>query len=221
MNPLLVLNFKAFASSTSRNAVHLARVVEAFARKNKKLRVVVCPSFTDLPSVAKVCSQCQVFSQHVDPVEFGSFTGSIPVSLAANYASGTILNHAEHKISFSILRETISLCKKYKLQTLVCADSIAEAKKVSCLSPSFVAIEPPDLIGSGVSVSTSRPQVVQNGVEAVKKVDKNLPVLVGAGVSTAADVAKSLELGADGVLVASAFAKNKDPKKWLAALKTH
>jgi thiazole synthase ThiGH ThiG subunit len=37
---------------------------------------------------------------------------------------------------------------------------------------------------------------------------------VGAGVSTPGDVKKSFELGAEGVLLASAFVKAPDPKKF-------
>ncbi len=218
MTPLLVLNFKNFSSATGVNAVKLAKICEQFARKNKKFQVVVAVSSIDLSAVAKVCSKCWVFSQHVDAAEYGAFTGSISIPVVKKYCQGTLLNHSEKKLSLVVLKRTISLCNKYRLKTLVCADTIAEAKAVARLSPSFVAVEPPDLIGSGVSVSTASPQFVVNTINAVKKINKKLPVLVGAGVSTAVDVRSSLELGANGVLVASAFAKNKTPKKWLNAL---
>ncbi len=218
MKPLLVLNFKAFQSATGSNAVRLARISESFARKNKTFQVVVCPSFTDLPAVSKVCSKCWVFSQHVDDVDQGAFTGSFPVLIAAKYCSGTLLNHSERKIPLAVLKKTIALCRKHRLKTLVCAETIKEAKTVARFSPSFLAVEPPDLIGSGISISTAKPQLITTAIGAVKKISRKLPVLVGAGVSTAEDVRRSLELGADGVLVASAFAKNKNPKKWLASL---
>lgn len=218
MKPLLVLNFKNFLESTGANAVKLAKIAENFAATNKTFQVVVCPSFADLAVVSKVCNRCWVFAQHVDPVEYGAFTGSFPVPLAVKYCSGTLLNHSEHKIPLAALKRTISLCKKFRLKTLVCADIIAEAKAIAHFSPSFLAIEPPKLIGSGKSVSTANPKLVVDAVNAVKKINSKLPVLVGAGVSTAEDVRCGLELGAEGVLVASAFAKNKNPKKWLKRL---
>ncbi len=218
MKPLLVLNFKNFRESTGSNAVKLAKLCERFARKNKKFQVVVCPSFTDLAVVRSVVSRCWVFSQHVDAFEYGSFTGGFPVPLTKKYCAGTLLNHSEKKLSPRVLKHTVFLCKKYKLKTLVCADSVSEARAVALFSPDFIAIEPPDLIGRGVSVSTAKPELIVDGIEAVKKIGK-IPVLVGAGITSAADVFRSLELGADGVLVASAFAKSRNPKKWLSELR--
>jgi len=54
-------------------------------------------------------------------------------------------------------------------------------------------------------------------VEAVAKVNKT-PVLCGAGVSNASDVKKAVELGAKGVLLASAYVKAKDPKALLLSM---
>ena len=218
MKPLLVLNFKNFPESTGVNAVKLARVCERFARKSKKFQLVLCPSFTDLPIVAKVVSCCQVFSQHVDPVELGAFTGSFSVPLAKQHCIGTLLNHSERKLSNRVLQKTIELCKKHGFKTLVCVDSIAEARETALFHPDFIALEPPELIGKGISVSTSQPKLITAALRAVNGVNPNLSVLVGAGVSNADDVFRSLELGSNGVLVASAFAKNKNPRKWLASL---
>jgi triosephosphate isomerase len=43
-------------------------------------------------------------------------------------------------------------------------------------------------------------------------VNRSVRVLCGAGVTTAKDVSKALELGSEGVLVASGVVKNKDPR---------
>ncbi len=218
MQPLLVLNFKAFETATGSNAVKLAKIADDFAKKSKEFQVVLAPSFIDLIPVKNAVSNCWVFSQHVDNCESGSFTGSQCASLIYNYCQGTILNHAERKISLQVLESTIEICKKYKLKTLACADTVSEAEKISQLSPDFIAIEPPELIGSGVSVSTAQPALVVNVIKTVKEINSALPVLVGAGISTPEDVRKAIELGADGVLVASAFIKSKNPKKWLSQL---
>ena len=217
--PLLVLNFKTFSTSTGRNAVNLAKLAESFA-SHSHFAVVICPDAGDIEEVAKVCRRAKVYSQHVDAVELGQHTGSFPVPLAKKLgARGTILNHAEHKLKFSELSAAVKMCKKYKMKTLLCADSDAEARRIALLSPDFIAVEPPDLIGSGKSVSTMRPELVKKSIAAVKKINKKMLVLIGAGVTTAEDVRASLQLGAEGVLVASAFAASKNPRKWLESLK--
>ncbi len=217
--PLLVLNFKTFSSAIGKNAVKLAKLAEKFA-STSRFAVIVCPDAGDIEEVARVCRRAQVFAQHVDPLELGQHTGSFPPALAKKLgARGTILNHAEHKISFSQLHSTIQLCKKYKMKTLLCADSDAEARRIAKLSPDFIAVEPPDLIGTGKSISKMRPELVKKSIAAVKKINRKMPVLVGAGVTTAEDARASLQLGADGVLVASAFAASRNPGKWLESLK--
>ena len=83
---------------------------------------------------------------------------------------------------------------------------------IAFLEPDMIAMEPPELIGGDISVSTARPEAIVETIEAVKSV-KSVPVLVGAGIKNGQDVKKAIELGAKGVLVASGIVKAKDPKK--------
>jgi triosephosphate isomerase len=78
--------------------------------------------------------------------------------------------------------------------------------------PDMIAIEPPELIGTGISISKARPELITESVKQIRKVNRSVKVLCGAGVTTAEDVSKALELGSEGVLVASAVAKSKDPR---------
>jgi Triosephosphate isomerase len=52
-------------------------------------------------------------------------------------------------------------------------------------------------------------------VEAVKKINPNVKVLCGAGISKGEDLKAAIELGAEGVLLASGIVKADDPKKAL------
>ena len=79
----------------------------------------------------------------------------------------------------------------------------------------MIAYEPPELVGSGISVSTAKPSQI---TDFVSKVTPNVRRLVGAGISKAEDVRKALELGADGWGVSSAFTKSKDPERILTEL---
>ena len=101
---------------------------------------------------------------------------------------------------------------------LVCAESVDKAKRVAVFSPDFIAVEPPELIGGDISVTSANPKIVQDTVDAVKAVDSKVKVLCGAGVKTGEDVRKAIELGAEGVLLASGVVKSKDPKATLLDL---
>jgi triosephosphate isomerase len=59
---------------------------------------------------------------------------------------------------------------------------------------------------------------VSDAVKQIKQFDKSVLVFVGAGVSNARDVSLSVKLGAEGVLLASAFVKAKSPKALLQSM---
>jgi len=56
---------------------------------------------------------------------------------------------------------------------------------------------------------------VSSTVELVKRVNPEVIILCGAGITTGEDVAAALKLGTQGVLVASGIVKAKDPYKAL------
>lgn len=49
--------------------------------------------------------------------------------------------------------------------------------------------------------------------------EANVPIIVDAGIGSAADAVKAMELGADGILLNTAVAKAKDPVKMAEAMK--
>ena len=89
------------------------------------------------------------------------------------------------------------------------------SKEIALLNPDFIAVEPPELIGSGIPVSKANPEIVVNTVNAVRSVTAKTIVLCGAGISSGDDVRKALQLGTKGVLVASAIVKNETPENIL------
>jgi len=78
------------------------------------------------------------------------------------------------------------------------------------MEPDMLAIEPPELIGTGIPVSKANPEVVEGTVREVRKINRSVRILCGAGISKGEDVAAALELGAEGVLLASSVVKSKD-----------
>jgi triosephosphate isomerase len=213
MDPLIALNLKAYKESVGERGIELCRIAEEVA-KSTGTSIIVAPQNVDLFRVVKAVS-IPVFAQHIDSNEPGAFTGSITADAVKEAGcEGTLLNHSERKIPLERIELSIELARRAGIKTLLCADSVDEAKRIAPLGPDFIAVEPPELIGSGISVSKAKPEVVRNTVDGVKSI-RDIPVLCGAGISNGEDVRKAVELGADGVLLASAFVKASNPKEVL------
>jgi len=112
----------------------------------------------------------------------------------------------------------VEKCRELGLETIVCSNNLEVSKACSLTNPGYIAVEPPELIGGDVSVTTANPEIVRNTVNAIKNINPNVKVLCGAGVKNGKDVAKALELGAEGVLLASGVVKAKNPKDVLMDL---
>jgi len=210
--PNIVVNFKTYKKSTGKDALVLAKACES-------VKAIICVTAFDVQKVSESV-KIPVFAQHADVATFGSYTGKIaPVLIKKSGAKGTILNHSENRLDFGVLHETIQVCRKEKVTTLVCVQTAHEAWLVAQMNPDAIAIEPPELIGGEVSVTTANPQIIIDTVKAVSDVDTTIAVLCGAGVKNQADVRKAIELGCKGVLVASGVTNAKDPKKVLLDLK--
>ncbi len=157
-----------------------------------------------------------VFSQHIDPIKPGAYTGHVLAdAVKAAGASGTILNHSERRIKISEIEEILSLARVSDLASVVCTDTPGVSAAVASLSPDMIAVEPPDLIGTGVAVSKARPELITNAIKRIRSVNGSVDILCGAGVSTAEDVGKALELGTHGVLVSSSVVKGTNPGQLL------
>jgi triosephosphate isomerase len=215
--PFLLVNFKAYPQALGAKAVALAKVCAAVAEDTGR-SIAVAPSALDLAFVAKSV-RIPVFAQHLDPVEAGKSTGWIPpeAALAAG-AVGTLVNHSERKVAWEEMRDLVKRCNGVGLEVVVCADDVAEAETAAKLGPDFIAIEPPELIGGDVSVTAAKPEIITKAVSRIHGANPHVQVLCGAGVKTGKDVAKALELGTVGVLLASGVVAARNPEKALRDL---
>ncbi len=212
---MIVLNLKSYEKSFSK-ALYFVDVVSEVVEETGA-RIIVCPPTPFLKDAAERYGQ--IFAQHVDATSFGSYTGWLPAeALKSIKVKGSLVNHSEHKLKFDDVKIVVDLLHKNTLESMVCAADVAEAEKIAHLSPTYIAVEPPELIGSGKSVSKEKPELVSNSVKKIKSVNDKVSVLCGAGVSNKKDVEKALQLGSDGVLLASAFVNSADPKKFLQEL---
>jgi triosephosphate isomerase (TIM) len=211
---MIVLNFKTYEETYKRMdlLVDAART----AMQSSGVRVVICPPNTHLHR-GRYANK-EVYAQSVDHVGYGSHTGAVlPEALANLRLKGSLINHSECRHPETVA-DVVKRMKKLNLETLVCAETPQECKKFARSRPSFIAIEPPELIGSGKSVSKAKPKIISESLDAVHSVATTIPLLCGAGVSNAKEVEKALALGASGVLLASAFVKAKEPVKFLEEL---
>ena len=206
--PLIVVNFKTYASASGATAETLAVAMEAHS--NGPARMVAVVSAFDLEAVRRAAPSLEVWSQHLDPVGQGGFTGWLePKTALHRGAQGTIINHAEHKVEMDHVKRLLPQLPD-DFPVCGCAADLEEAKSLAEMGPTFIAVEPPELIGGDVSVTTADPSIVSDTVAVVKATNPDVRVLCGAGVKNGQDVATAIKLGAEGVLLASGVTKASD-----------
>ncbi|MBS3815172.1 MAG: triose-phosphate isomerase [Hadesarchaea archaeon] len=210
--PLIIVNLKAYPVGIGERAKELSEIITKVG-KEKGVGVGVSPQYADL---YRITNQVDIptYAQHVDSLKPGRGTGwLLPEAAKKAGAIGSLINHSEHRMELEEIEERVNRLKEIDLVSIVCAEDPEESGKVAEFGPDMVAVEPPELIGSGRSVSKVKPDVVEDTVREVHSVDSEVTVLCGAGVSTGEDVKVALELGAEGVLIASAVVKADDPRE--------
>ncbi|MFH1072203.1 MAG: triose-phosphate isomerase [Nanoarchaeota archaeon] len=214
--PVIIINFKTYAESVGKRAEELAEICERVHLATQK-NIAIAVSAADIYRISQKVS-IPVLSQHLDPDEYGSHTGHIIAeNIKESGAIGTLLNHSEDRYRIDKLEAAIVRAKQTGLVSVVCANNDELAKAVAAFSPDFIAVEPPELIGGNISVSTAKPEIITKTIEKVHKI-ADIPVLCGAGVKTKEDVKKAMELGAAGILLASGITLAKDPEAVLREL---
>ena len=210
--PIVIVNYKTYLEGTGKKAVELARSAQ---KVNKETGVcfAVAPQTVDIHAVA-ASVDIPVFAQNVDPFMPGGYTGHVlPEAVKEAGAVGTLVNHSEMRLKLADVDEVLTRAKAVGLTTVVCTNNMAVSAAAAALKPDMIAVEPPELIGSGIPVSKAQPEVVTGTVESVRKVNRSVVVLCGAGITSGEDVAAAIKLGTEGVLVASGIVKAKDAYK--------
>jgi triosephosphate isomerase (TIM) len=215
--PLFVLNLKAYPSCLGARATTIGSYLEELGR-SAGVPVAIAPAMSDLAELASAL-RIPVLAQHTDPGDAGARTGFVPVeAVLAAGARGSLVNHSEHPLPPDEVAEVAGRLSALGLAAVVCARDATLARRLAASRPPYLAVEPPDLIGGDRAVSTARPEVVSETVEAVRGVSPNSLVLCGAGIHDRRDVARALELGSRGILVASAVTLAKSPREAIAEL---
>mgnify|MGYP001426036640 CR=1 FL=1 len=185
----------------------LAKAADA-ASKKYDIDIIFTTPCADIRMVAEETENIFVIAPHMDPLTVGRGLADIlPESIKAAGAVGVMLNHCEKPLSFSVLRQTIKRADEVGLITIVCADSIVEAKAVALLEPNVIVAEPTELIGTGKPCSMD---YVQASKEAIKSINPEILVLNAAGISSGEDVYNVIFAGAEATGSSSGIIKAPD-----------
>ncbi|MDL2261543.1 triose-phosphate isomerase [Methanimicrococcus sp. OttesenSCG-928-J09] len=211
MSVFILLNCKTYDEGTGINAITLAEACRDVA-ESSGVEIAIAPQIPDIFRVASVVD-VPVYSQHIDGAGPGSHTGHVYVkSIKEAGAVGSLINHSECRMTLADIEAAAAALKANNMTSVICTNNVAATAAAAALGPEYVAIEPPELIGSGIPVSKADPGVVTDSVDAAKRINPNVKVLCGAGISKGEDLKAAIELGSQGVLLASGIVKAKDPK---------
>jgi len=218
----LIINFKTYRQGTGKKAVELSHQIDNYVQSQSLpyLDIGLAPQAVDLKQIAKTCKHLEIWAQAIDPIRYGSHTGSLLPEAVVNWVQGTLINHSEKRLPFEQIELAIKRCQALDMKSLVCVQNPEEAGKAAQLKPDLIAYEPPELIGGDISVAEAQPSLVKDAVNEVKTIagPETISVLTGAGIKDKKDVEKALGLGTEGILIASGIVKAENPLKALKNL---
>jgi triosephosphate isomerase (TIM) len=210
----LIINFKNYEEVSGDRAIKLADSARRVA-ENLQLEIVLAPPHPALALLAKEI-RIPVICQHVDDEKMGPSTGFIMPEIAKSYGVvGSLINHSEHRMEMSSISRLVERLRKLHMVSIVCAQEPQEVVEISNLEPDFIAIEPPELIGSGRAVSKENPAIITKSIEGA---GSRSSIICGAGISDKDDVSKAMDLGSQGILVASGVIKAASWEKKITEL---
>lgn len=215
--PLIVVNLKTYEKGFGNAGLALCKDMESIAQESG-VCIAAAVNSADIFAYSQA-TNIPILAQHIDSINFGAHTGhSLPEAVSNAGAIGTLINHAERQIDEEKISATISRSRDSNLTTILCTADIGKTISGAKLEPDMIAIEPPELIGGDISVSTANPEIISETVSKVSEISSNIKILCGAGVKTRDDVSKAFELGVDGILLASGVVLSDNPRKTLHEL---
>ena len=205
---MFVINCKNYEEISGDKIIKFVKTAEKISKKFK-VKIAISPPQHLIGLVSN--SSIPILAQHIDDSKIGSTTGFIiPELLKKSKVKGSLINHSEHRIPSNEIQKLVLKLKELKMISIVCVKDIAEVKKYTKLNPDFIAIEPPELIGSGKAVSKEKPELIAKAASIVNNSKNKTKLLCGAGIVSGEDVSKAIELGSKGILVASGIIKAKN-----------
>ena len=211
---MFVINCKNYPETMGKHMDKLANMAQR-ASKKYGVRIAIAPQQHLLGMIHG--DSVTILAQHVDDMPVGSTTGYVvPELLKSSNVCGSLINHSEHRIPAGQIKGLVTRLRHLDMTSIVCVRNMAEVKKYAKLSPDYIAIEPPELIGSGKAVSTERPDLISDAASVVESAKNKTRLLCGAGIVSGRDVSRAMELGAKGILVASGVIKASNWSKTIS-----
>ena len=191
--PFLVVNPKNYLYG--KESLELATAADQVAKDLDIQVYFTCP-YTDARMISENTEYITVTAQNMDSLVPGRGVGKVLGEALKEAGVGALfLNHAENPKTVSELYKTVKRAKELEFITIVCADSVTEAKALSLFDPDVVLAEPTDLIGTG---QTADDDYITNACKEIRAINPNVQPMIASGVSTADDCYHMVKLGADG-----------------------
>lgn len=209
--PFFVMNPKSYLYGEELK--RLALKAEELAERFPEITMFFTAPYAELAWVAKNTRHLIVTAQHMDGIKPGRGMGMVlPESLIEVGARAVFLNHAERPMTIASLTAAMKRAKELELITVVCADSVEEAKAIAVLGPDILLCEPTEQIGTGV---TSDDAYLQATERAIRGINSDILIMQAAGISSGEDVYRVIASGADGTGGTSGILKAPDPRQRL------
>ena len=207
MKGLIIINCKNYLEVAGEKILKLSEIAKDISNGNK-VQIMIAPPQNCLFYLSQFI-KLPLICQHIDDKKIGSTTGFIIPELAKSYgAAGSLINHSEHRIEHIHIQKLVERLRQLNMTSIVCAATSKEVGELARLNPNMIAIEPPELIGTGKAVSKVNPSIITQSVKEAGKHSENIKVICGAGIVDKADVQSAVKLGAKGILLASGLIKS-------------
>jgi triosephosphate isomerase len=208
-SPFFMFNPKSYLYGE--DILEMAKVAEEMAVKYPQVSVFITCPFANISQVAAVTDKAIVSAQHLDGIKPGRGMGHVlPEALKHAGAQASFINHAERPLTFDEIIKAVERADELGIVTIVCANSLKEARAIATLEPDIILCEPTELIGTG---NTSDVSYVTSTNEAIKAISPKTLVMQAAGISSSQDVYDVIKLGADGTGCTSGITNASNPKE--------
>jgi len=215
--PVIIINCKVYHEGVGRRVDIIAQSAQVVSNESG-VTIGIAPTFTDIHRISHHFD-IPVYAQHIDGIQEGPYTGHITAeTIKMAGARGTLINHSERQLTLADVEASVRAAKEHELETIVCTNNDATTAAAAVFHPTFIAIEPPELIGTGISVSKADPEIIKRSVTAVRAISSDIKILAGAGIHSGECVKIAIDLGTCGVLLASSVVKAPDPTNILRNL---
>lgn len=220
MTPIIVANWKMNPQSAE-EAKHIMKEVAERAGEIQGVKIVICPPFPFLSSLAAYAKgNISLGAQNVFWENEGAFTGEVSPFILGNLGcSFVIIGHSERK---KHLGETLNMVRKKLyaaaatgLRVILCAEHADELSQILLGADASIAnlilavYEPSWAISSHGEGNAESPSQAKKEIDAMRDIlreafGRDVPVLYGGSVNDTNVRSFLTESGVDGVLVGHA-----------------